>query len=67
MSFLQKLLKRIIIFLIFEDRMWYFFVMKLKSKPIIKKIARIVHQNDPDAEIILFGSRARGDERPDSD
>lgn len=41
--------------------------MKLKTNPIIKKITRIVHQKDPHAEIILFGSRARGDERPDSD
>lgn len=31
------------------------------------KISRTVHKNDPNADVFLFGSRARGDFRPDSD
>ena len=31
------------------------------------RITRIIHENDPQAEAYLFGSRARGDFRPDSD
>jgi uncharacterized protein len=31
------------------------------------KISSTVHKNDPTAEVFLFGSRARGDFRPDSD
>jgi len=34
---------------------------------VLSKIKAIVRQIDPQAEIILYGSRARGDERPDSD
>ena len=31
------------------------------------KISKTIHENDPNAEAFLFGSRARGDSRPDSD
>lgn len=38
-----------------------------KYKHIIQRLLNSIHQIDPSAEIILFGSRARGDARPDSD
>ena len=31
------------------------------------RITKIIHDKDPNAEAYLFGSRARGDFRPDSD
>ena len=31
------------------------------------KISKTIRENDPNAEAFLFGSRARGDSRPDSD
>jgi uncharacterized protein len=34
---------------------------------IIKKVKEAVYKIDPNAEIILFGSRARGDFKPTSD
>ncbi len=34
---------------------------------IYNRIKEIIHNNDPQAEAYLFGSRARGDFRPDSD
>lgn len=34
---------------------------------IQKRIGQIIHDIDPDAEVILFGSRARGESRSDSD
>ena len=34
---------------------------------VLSKIKTIVRQIDPKAEVILYGSRARGDEHPDSD
>ncbi len=34
---------------------------------IINKIKHTINTNDPKAEAFLFGSRARGDNRPDSD
>ena len=36
-------------------------------KDVRKIISEIVRKNRPDAEIRLFGSRARNDARPDSD
>ena len=41
--------------------------MKSKTKYISKLIRDSVSSIDPNAEIILYGSRARGDERTDSD
>ncbi len=37
------------------------------SKEIIYRIKSGIRDKDPQAEIILYGSRARGDNRPDSD
>jgi predicted nucleotidyltransferase len=34
---------------------------------ILSQISRAVHRVEPTAEVILFGSRARGSARPDSD
>ena len=41
--------------------------MQTPSHDIPTQISRAVHQVEPDAEVILFGSRARGSARPDSD
>lgn len=37
------------------------------DKKILERIKNAVHEVDPTASIILYGSRARGDNRPDSD
>jgi predicted nucleotidyltransferase len=36
-------------------------------KSITKKVAKLISQVDDKAEVILYGSRARGEEREDSD
>jgi uncharacterized protein len=41
--------------------------MNKKSKDIAQVIRQYVNSIDPTAEVILYGSRARGDERTDSD
>ncbi len=41
--------------------------MKKRTKYIIQLIRKNISMIDPKAEIILYGSRARGDDRPDSD
>lgn len=41
--------------------------MKTDRNVVILKIKKLVREIDPEAEVILFGSRARGDEKPDSD
>ena len=41
--------------------------MKAKTRHIAQLIKNNVQSIDPDAEIILYGSRARGDEKYDSD
>ena len=41
--------------------------MKRKTKHIAQLIRKNINLIDPKAEIILYGSRARGDDRPDSD
>ena len=41
--------------------------MKSKTKHIIQLIRRNCNSIDPGAEIILYGSRARGEEHADSD
>ncbi len=41
--------------------------MKHKNIQISQLILGAVHSVQPDAEVILYGSRARGDERPGSD
>jgi predicted nucleotidyltransferase len=42
-------------------------MMKNKTKHISTLIKLNIKEIDPDAQIILYGSRARGDERSDSD
>lgn len=39
----------------------------MKSNSLASRIAKTIHDNDPQAEVYLFGSRARGDSKPDSD
>lgn len=39
----------------------------MNSNIIISRIKETIHSKDPKAEAFLFGSRARGEERPDSD
>lgn len=41
--------------------------MKSKTQYISQLIRHYINAIDPKAEVILYGSRARGDERPDSD
>ena len=41
--------------------------MKRRTKHIVQLIKQNINTIDPDAEIILYGSRARGDEKNDSD
>jgi uncharacterized protein len=39
----------------------------MKRKELISQIRRAIQQVEPDAEIILYGSRSRGDYQKDSD
>jgi uncharacterized protein len=39
----------------------------IHRKTLFKKVKEVVYSFDPQAKIILFGSRARGDYRKDSD
>ncbi|MFT3751571.1 MAG: nucleotidyltransferase domain-containing protein [Paludibacter sp.] len=39
----------------------------MSRREIVEQLTRIVRQQSPDAKIILYGSEARGDSRPDSD
>jgi len=41
--------------------------MKTKTQHISQLIRHYINAIDPKAEVILYGSRARGNERPDSD
>lgn len=41
--------------------------MKQKTKHIAKLVKNNISEIDPNAEVILYGSRVRGDERNDSD
>jgi predicted nucleotidyltransferase len=41
--------------------------MKAKTKHITKLIRKYINDIDSSAEVVLYGSRARGDERKDSD
>ena len=41
--------------------------MKASDTAILNRIKSAIQQVDPQAEVVLFGSRARGDDRPDSD
>ena len=39
----------------------------MQVDPILDNITKAIHGKDPSAQAFLFGSRARGDNRPDSD
>ena len=39
----------------------------MKHTEITKQLSEIIHSKAPDAKVILYGSQARGDARPDSD
>lgn len=39
----------------------------MENKLLLKKIKNSIHEKDPNAQAYLFGSRARGDNRTDSD
>ena len=39
----------------------------LSHNNVLQLIKQTVHEAEPNAEVILFGSRARGDARADSD
>ena len=39
----------------------------MRRTEVVRQIKEIIRQVDPTAEVILFGSEARGDARPDSD
>lgn len=41
--------------------------MNVKEKHILDLIRAKIYRKNPNAEVILFGSHARGDSRPDSD
>ena len=40
---------------------------KIKQHPLVRRMVEIVREASPGAQMILFGSRARGDHRQDSD
>jgi predicted nucleotidyltransferase len=42
-------------------------IEKIKNSFVVNKVKEIVHRYDKEAEIILFGSRARGDWHEESD
>ena len=37
------------------------------NEPVLNTIINTIHSKDPNAQAFLFGSRARGDNKPDSD
>ncbi len=39
----------------------------MNTREVTDMISARVHQTEPDAKVFLFGSRARGEARPDSD
>jgi predicted nucleotidyltransferase len=39
----------------------------MSSDIVLKNISTAIHNQDPTAQAFLFGSRARGDNKPDSD
>lgn len=39
----------------------------MSSDVILENITKAIHSQDPKAQVFLFGSRARGDDKPDSD
>lgn len=41
--------------------------MQVQDKAIAETVKSAIREFDPSAEVVLFGSRARGDARQDSD
>jgi uncharacterized protein len=41
--------------------------MKTNNTIVLSRIKNLVREVDPTADVILYGSRARGDEHPESD
>jgi len=41
--------------------------MKTSKTVVLSRIKNLVREIDPTADVILYGSRARGDENPESD
>lgn len=39
----------------------------MSRQEIVTQLAKVIRQQNPSARIILYGSEARGDSRPDSD
>ena len=39
----------------------------MKRKSVVDQISKIIHAVAPDSTVVLYGSEARGDARPDSD
>jgi predicted nucleotidyltransferase len=39
----------------------------MSSDAVLKNLSTAIHSQDPSAQAFLFGSRARGDNKPDSD
>jgi predicted nucleotidyltransferase len=39
----------------------------MSSDAVLENISTAIHKQDPTAQAFLFGSRARGDNKPDSD
>lgn len=39
----------------------------IKKEQILQKIIRVINENDPDSEVYLYGSQARGDAKKISD
>lgn len=62
------MVKNVICFLIKRSTTLFIFeIMKKSKEEILKAIKLILKSIVPDARVILFGSRARGDEKPGSD
>lgn len=47
-------------------RLWYLSV-RMKQEELLQRVKQTVHESEPGAEVILYGSRARQDAGPDSD
>ena len=39
----------------------------MKREELLERVKQTIHEIEPDADIILYGSRARGDAHPESD
>ena len=41
--------------------------LHVKREELLEQVKQTIHEIEPDADIILYGSRARGDAHPESD